>query len=120
MQVVRSENIVCVDVDDTLVLWDNTHKRTLSMFEPVLGEMIKIAPHWPNIRLLKEKSLRGATVVVWSQGGYKYAEAIVRVLKLEAYVDYVMSKPSVVIDDLPVDMWMPRSFTLNPDKVYKK
>ncbi len=111
---------MCVDVDDTLVLWDDIHPRTLKMFEPVIGEIIKIAPHWPNIRLLREKSRRGATIIVWSQGGYKYAEAIVKALGLEEYVDFVLSKPTAVIDDLQPEVWMPRAFCLSPDKIYKE
>lgn len=120
MHIIRSEHIWCFDVDDTLVLWDKKHKGTVKMMCPHLNIFMKLAPHYNNIRLLKEKHHRGSTIIVWSQGGYEYAAAVIKALGLEKYVDYVLSKPIGVVDDLPVDAWMPKSFTLDPDKKYKE
>lgn len=119
MRTIRSDNNWMIDVDDTLIIWDEKHERTLKMYEPLLGQYIHIAPNWNNIRLVKEKHIRGATIFVWSQGGYRWAEAVVKALGLEGYIEFVMSKPSGIIDDLPASEWMPKPICLNPDKPYK-
>lgn len=41
----------------------------------------------------------GFVVIVWSTSGHEWAEQVVKALKLENEVDYVMSKPHRMFDD---------------------
>ena len=53
---------------------------------------------------------RDHTIVVWSAGGYKWAEAAVKALGLTKFVDVVMCKPSWIYDDLdPGGVFMPKT-----------
>lgn len=111
MNVLENENIVCIDVDDTLVIWNVPPGRE---GETVLfnnfGYAEWLLPHQAHIRLLKQFKVRGQHVIVWSQGGYQWAREVVKCLGLENYVDAVMSKPKWIIDDLPASAWMKRSY----------
>ena len=122
MRVVQNENTWFFDCDDTLVLWDERLQAgnpKITINDPHLDTLLELEPNYNNITLLKEKSMRGCHVVVWSQGGWAWALAVVEALKLTTYVDCVMTKPAGVVDDLPVDKWMPVSFTMDAKKRYK-
>jgi hydroxymethylpyrimidine pyrophosphatase-like HAD family hydrolase len=84
MYVLTSDKTVFFDVDDTLVIWEGTSYR----------------PHNKHIELLKRFVERGQPVVVWSAGGYEWAERVVKELNLEGLVTAVMAKPQWWVDDL--------------------
>lgn len=84
--VIASDKILYVDVDDTLIVWDNGHST--------------YKPHTKHINLIKRFHKRGQAVVVWSAGGYEWAERIVKELELEQYVSAIMCKPVWWMDDL--------------------
>jgi hypothetical protein len=111
MQVIENEHIVCFDVDDTLVMWDIP--AGLAM-DAVLFDNFGVAefllPHAAHIKLLKQFKVRGQFVIVWSQGGHKWASEVVNRLELNDYVDLVMTKPQWVVDDLPMGAWTKRSY----------
>ena len=111
MQVVENENMVCFDVDDTLVMWNIPPGREgeCTLFNN-FGFAEWLLPHKPHIELLKSFKVRGQFVVVWSQGGYQWAREVVKHLGLEEYVDLVMSKPKWIVDDLPPSAWTKRSY----------
>lgn len=88
---------VNIDVDDTLIMWEATPEKPYTM--NIDG--LKCRPHEKHIELLKNLKAIGWNVVVWSQGGADHAENVVKHLELEKYVDVVMSKPEVIVDDLP-------------------
>lgn len=104
MRVIRNNNSIFVDCDDTLVMWDNIHKLEdmSNVKEFICGEMkYQLVPHEEHIEYLKShKQKNQGTVIVWSAGGWEWAEEVVRVLGLEAYVDAVMEKPTRYLDDL--------------------
>lgn len=121
MKIIKSEQIICVDIDDTLVLWNKKIKiKSILVKDPYMNKFIKVKPHYAHIQLLKEKKLRGYTIIVWSQGGYKWAETIVKVLKLESYVDLILSKPLAIIDDLPASKWLGERIYIKPNSAYKQ
>ena len=136
MKVLPCSQTVFCDVDDTLVMWHRpaaddpdaieitcpTSSCLRAINEQELGwevdptEVVtvrewteRLKPHKKHIEQLKKHKLRGHTVIVWSAGGWEWAEAVVRALKLEQYVDLVIEKPTWVYDDLPPNEYMPKS-----------
>jgi len=104
MKVAKNEHTVCFDVDDTLIMWEGTF---LEKFEgcvevvcPHDNKTTYHRPHKRHIEFLKKEHARGYTVVVWSSAGAAWAESVIKSLKLEEYVDFVLSKPQKWVDDL--------------------
>lgn len=123
------------DVDDTLIMWNrpspddphsvvvccppSTHQfRTFDENGKLIEEGPKIeipgwservTPHKKHIEQLKLHKLRGHTIIVWSAGGWEWAEAAVKTLGLEKFVDLVIEKPIWAYDDLSPNEYMPKS-----------
>lgn len=119
MQVVRSSRIVMFDVDDTLVIWDwkeldpeGTNLVSISNPDGKCTELVM--PHNRHITLMRQFKARGHTVVVWSQGGWAWAESVVKTLGIEDLVDIVMDKPNWYVDDLPAEAFMKKPVFLDP------
>lgn len=111
MMVVSEHPVVFFDVDETLVITRDIEHVPHNVLEIQVCEgrkPIKVVPHWDHVRVLRQFSQRGHTVVVWSAGGSRWAQAVVRALDLEDYVDLVMPKPSFYFDDQPPAAWMGR------------
>lgn len=120
MKAIKNEKVLFVDVDDTLVMWKKFGTDEAVLIPDAYSkEELKGYPNRNNIRLLKEKKRRGYTVIVWSQGGYKHAESVVLALKLKSFVDFVMTKPTCYVDDIPVCSWFPARVYLGPESRYK-
>jgi hydroxymethylpyrimidine pyrophosphatase-like HAD family hydrolase len=104
MRVIDNEMIVCFDVDDTIVKWSGNHTQphthAIEFTDPYNNDLVFLIPHKKHINLLKQLKNRGYTIIVWSGGGYRWAETVVNTLKLESYVDTAMSKPAKYVDDL--------------------
>ena len=119
MNVVKSHKIVMFDVDDTLVIWDwkPINPEGVGLVEikdPVSGFKELLMPHERHITLLKQFKTRGHTVVVWSQGGWSWAETVVKSLGIEDVVDVVMSKPDWYVDDMPASAYMGKNIYKDP------
>lgn len=104
MKVIKNETVVTFDCDNTLLMWDKKHDQPGEGREEIAdpydhGKKLYLKPHKVHCRLLRQYKGRGFTVVVWSKAGYAWGEAVVKHLKLEDYVDYVMTKPDRHIDD---------------------
>jgi predicted HAD superfamily phosphohydrolase YqeG len=93
MITIKGDRILYCDVDDTLIMWNETHASYKA--------------NETHIKLIKEHKLRGHTIVVWSAGGCEWAERIVIELGLEEYVDLVICKPSWFCDDLTSAEFLP-------------
>jgi hydroxymethylpyrimidine pyrophosphatase-like HAD family hydrolase len=101
MHVLKNGVTVAFDVDDTLVCWDtpeDMEDKTVTIYCD--GKECNRVPNPYNLNLLKKFSESGHTVIVWSASGVKWAEAVVKCLGLEQYVDLVMSKLTYYIDDI--------------------
>jgi len=102
MRTIKKESTVWVDCDDTLIMWGKEphmkHKH-IAITNPYDGQIDHLMPHKGHIKVLKDRKARGSFIVVWSAGGYKWAEAVVKALNLEKYVDLCMTKPHMYIDD---------------------
>jgi len=101
MRVISQEHTIFIDVDDTLVMWGKAKKgeRVIHVTCPYNHQQEVLRPHKGHIKVLKDRHARGSYITVWSAGGYQWANAVVKALGLERYVDQVMSKPSIYIDD---------------------
>lgn len=111
MKITENDNVVCFDVDDTLVMWSwpekfNDDVITFNNF----GHDVQLVPHKKHIELMKQFKARGHYVIVWSQGGYEWAKAVCETLQIERFVDEVKTKPKWIVDDLPPSVWMTRSY----------
>src|SRR5688500_2572538 len=106
MIVVANSNCIFVDCDDTLVMWDDKYKKDdlsncVLVADPNSGFAVQLVPHDDHIRYIKNaKQFNHQTIVVWSAGGWEWAKAVVEALGLQEYVDAVMEKPTMYIDDL--------------------
>lgn len=125
--VIHSENILVCDVDKTLILHrlelTEEEREALDIVQftdPYDGSIVTRFVHAAHRKLLVNHKARGALVIVWSQNGYQWAEAVVKALGLEAYVDFIMSKPRMHCDDLPSSEWMGERIYLKPDHVFGK
>ena len=101
MKVIENEQLIMIDVDDTLVMWgsENIDYKRVLVEDPYDNKTVELRAHAGHIKVLKDRKARGAFIVVWSAGGYKWAEAVVKALQLESYVDIIASKPFMYIDD---------------------
>jgi phosphoglycolate phosphatase-like HAD superfamily hydrolase len=120
VKIIQSEQLICVDVDDTLIIHRKAKKSdTIVCFtDPYDKAQRYVTVHKPHVKILKDRKRRGATIVVWSQSGYKWAEAVVKALQLQDYVDYVASKPVAIIDDKPASDWLAERIYLDPNSKY--
>lgn len=106
MITINSDFIAAFDVDNTLITPEKNNPHpddVLSIVDPYTNTTKKRIAYKPNIELMKSYRSRGYTIVVWSHGGYRWAEAVVKALNLQNIVDYCQAKPSKMVDDLPVD-----------------
>jgi len=111
VKVTENDNIIGVDVDDTLVIWNipKEYEGQAIKFDN-FGYATMLLPHHKHIELLKQFKIRGHYIIVWSQGGYEWAREVVKVLGLEDWVDEVKTKPKWIIDDLPANAWTKRTY----------
>lgn len=122
MQIIRSEYITFWDVDETLVMHDIKGSPYCIAVDDTLNpdKRIRVIPNSNMIRLLKEEKHRGATVLVWSKGGYEWATNVIKALKLEEHVDYVLSKPIAYFDDKEINQWLTYRVYIPPTAAYKQ
>jgi phosphoserine phosphatase len=109
MQVISNELLVSFDVDGTLIT--ECYESVLppldgyfKMVCPYTGKHKVIKAHKQHCRYLIEHKARGYTVIVWSNGGNRHAEAVVKALGLEHHVDIVMGKFSKTFDDQELNL----------------
>lgn len=111
MKVTENDNVVCFDVDETLVMWSWPPQFDGDTIQfDNFGYKTTLLPHQKHIDLMKQFKARGHYVIVWSQGGYQWAREVVKTLGIEDYVDEVKTKPKWCVDDLPPQAWMTRSY----------
>jgi phosphoserine phosphatase len=118
---------VYFDVDSTLVMYDVVKEGKADPSELVAfknpyykgpspyaytnsleyQEFLYLVPHYRHIEDLKQHHANGDTVVVHSAGGYEWARVVVDTLGLTQFVDYCLTKPTILYDDLPPKEWLP-------------
>lgn len=105
MKYYDSQMVIMFDVDDTLVMHEISEEMPGDVYvkDPYDNKDNLLRTHERHVKLLKDFKARGYTVCVWSAAGAPWAKAVVDALKLEEYVDIVMSKPLKYVDDLPAN-----------------
>ena len=106
-----SNQTVFFDVDDTLVLWDESLPGDNVAIE-CNGHLNHMVINKGNLEELKRHGARGIDVIVWSKGGYDWAHSVVRALKIEKNVAAVMTKPFCYYDDLKNPLGQHRYYKL--------
>jgi hypothetical protein len=100
---------VYFDVDDTLMEWTQCEKDDpLAVEIKNNGFVFYKRPIQVHVDELRNQKMAGNTVVVWSAGGAKWAEAVLIALNLQEYVDVVLTKPDFYYDDKEVNYWFPK------------
>jgi|ERR1019366_275061 FMN phosphatase YigB (HAD superfamily) len=110
MIVFKTDQVMCYDIDDTIIMWNLEDKSKNIPIEDayIKGVFNYVTPNENHIDLMKKHKARGMTIIVWSAGGVEHAESVIKALKLEEFVDAVFSKPSGYVDDLDVSEWIGR------------
>lgn len=90
------------DIDDTLIQWSYDGSERLDDYVTIecRGRADRYLINRYNLEHLIKLSNRGHGIVVWSAGGSDWAEAVVKGLGIEKYVDVVAPKPTYYIDDI--------------------
>jgi hypothetical protein len=112
MIILEGSQVVMFDVDDTLLLWsvpDNFEGQFVELDCWVDEDPVKLAVNTANLEQLKGHHSRGHKIVVWSAGGWEWAEKAVKILNIEKYVHLVMEKPTWSYDDKRPEEFMPKS-----------
>jgi len=108
MKTIKSDRVLMVDCDDTLVLWDIS-KYNLTQLDYVtvnVWQPTTLIKHQKNINLLTKFHKLGYTIIVWSQSGWEWAEAVGKAVGIDELVTSYMSKPRYYLDDLDCQTWM--------------
>lgn len=104
MQIIENQNVVTVDIDNTLFM--HTGQGVDEIINPY-SQLPKLgSPHIEHFELMKEYKGRGFFVVVWSAAGVLWAKQVIEFYGLEDYVDLCMTKPNRYVDDAESSTWM--------------
>src|ERR1022692_4616922 len=118
MHVIKGETLTAFDIDDTMIMWhsDCPPEEKISITCPYGGDTRLFKVHKLHVEFLKKTKGRGNTVIVWSAAGVLWAEAVIKALGLEQYVDYILSKPTKIVDDLTPNEIFPCRIYLRDEK----
>lgn len=119
MNIINNEQLLVVDIDETLILWqDLLYKESVkrALFQdPHDGKIKTVRIHEPNLKILTNHLSRGSAVIVWSRSGYKWAKAALECLGIDHINIYVATKPLGYLDDKPCQDWMGEHIYLPAD-----
>lgn len=108
MFTIRSARTAFFDVDDTLLEWQSCGQHEENAIRIVNnGHTFYKKAIWPNVNGLKDHAHAGHVVIIWSAGGVDWATSVIKALKLEKYVDIILTKPDWYYDDKEAQYWLP-------------
>lgn len=100
-----SDQVVAFDVDDTLISFEpNGSESGIEVF--CFNQNHTVYPNQKMITQLKAEHANKKLIIVWSQQGDEWSDAVARALGLELFVHITMTKVSKCFDDLPIKEWM--------------
>lgn len=121
MKIINNESTVFFDIDNTLVMWKMSKtgvSASVKVTCPYHGDIYELKKHLGHIKILKDRKARGSFIVVWSAAGFAWAEAVIKALNLELYVDLIMTKPHAYVDDKQAAEFMGERIYLEIDDSY--
>lgn len=121
MKVFENEQVICCDIDDTIVIWNLSaqgEKIVIPCPHSLHGEF-NLKKHEPHIRLVKERLARGALFIVWSAAGFAWAKAVFQAIGLDHENIHIYSKPIAYLDDKACESWMGDRIYLPPDSHWR-
>lgn len=121
MQVIIDNELVAYfDVDDTLCLWGSSKdpNNIITIRDEI--STVQVTPNIYVIEALKDHKARGHAVVVWSQGGFRWAQKVVEALGIGLYVDLIIAKPRWFYDDLPASAFMDEFTRIDSIAMYNR
>ncbi len=120
MIIVESDKAAYFDVDETLVLMDDvdlSRPEVIRIIDKSNNINAYAIPHKAIISQMRKHHSRGHIIFVWSAGGYKWANAVVRALGLETLVYAIVPKGWVWDDKTPNEFLI--HCYIKPDKALK-
>lgn len=117
MKIISSEQIIPCDIDGTILIWGHIGQtlKQVQFYDPYEGCFKSVGVNEANLKVLKDRLTRGATVFAWSASGFEWAASAMRAIKLEHKNLIICSKPVGYIDDKPCQDWMGPQIFLQPD-----
>ncbi len=120
MRTIASEQLICCDIDYTLLMWGSRNKgsRSVRFKDPYEGTIKLVQVHEANLKIVIDRLSRGATILVWSASGHKWATAALAALGVSHRNIIIASKPIAYIDDKPASAWMGEQVFLPVDSTW--
>lgn len=109
MKITESEQILYVDIDNTLVRDCKTEDGVnirIDVLDPYSSNTLVKSKMLKNIKIVRDRKARGAYIIAHSANGYKWVVEVIKALNLEHIVDEAKSKPVGFLDDLESAEWM--------------
>ena len=122
-KVIRNRTVRPFDIDGTMIVppLELLSPMNVRILDPVNADhYINMRKNEAMIRLMREEKHRGSYILVWSRGGYEWAEAVIKALDLYDIVDIIMDKPMAYFDDQDVSTWLKDRVFIGPDEKYKE
>lgn len=120
-KIIENEQVIFIDCDDTLVMWNHENfDKKIVIIDPYDSRELTLGIHEGHLKVLRDRSKRGAHIIVWSAGGYQWAAAVVKALGIESHVHQIMSKPFMYLDDKTAEEIMGTRLFLGFDSKYGK
>lgn len=114
---ILNEKLLMVDCDDTAVLWDTSSYSDLETVDVLCyGRISVLKKHQKNINLVIKFAKLGYGIIMWSQTGAEWAEAVGIAIGLDHYVLQYLTKPRYYLDDMDCTHWMGTRIWRNPRK----
>jgi hypothetical protein len=106
MTIINNELNAFVDIDNTLLMWDNPTVPGVGKLELQYADTtVHLTPHTYHVSIVKSYLERGYTVILWSSNGVTHATRAAKALGLDECVNnqnlYAMAKPQKHLDDNP-------------------
>ena len=99
MKIAPDKECSYYDIDKTLIDTEEVPEGTEGdMVIDFLGTY-RVEPNYEMIEQLKKDKKDGRLVIVWHKGGTIWSRKVIKLLKLENYVDFIMPKPDTYYDD---------------------